>query len=258
MEPPLDEPRADSVLASIDDEALDATGVSAPNGLPACGSKVPGRPLGLGVRPASDAAVTESAPTGPDVEARLVARLRAREEAAFEELVREHGHRMLSLARRFFGDDADAQDAVQDAFLSVHRAMPDFSGDSRLGTWLHRIVVNACLMKIRARKRRPEAPLDAAAPDGIPAYAQGGMRDGLSVSIQGMGRAETRARVRACIGRIPETYRAVLLLRDIEGMPIAEISQLLDVSAGTVKMRLHRARNALRQLLDPYMKENAS
>ncbi len=194
----------------------------------------------------------------PDDEAHLLVRLRARDEAAFEELVRTHGHRMLSVARRFFADESDAQDALQDAFLNVHRSVSGFSGDSRLGTWLHRIVVNASLMKLRSRRRRPETTMDTSVPEALMKASHGSRPDADGVSLQSMSRAETRARVRECIGRISETYRAVLLLRDIEGMRIEEISRLLDVSSGTVKMRLHRARLALRSLLDPYMKEDAS
>lgn len=193
----------------------------------------------------------------PDGEAELLVRLRARDHAAFEELVRGYGHRMLSVARRFFADEADAQDALQDALLNVHRSVAGFSGESRLATWLHRIVVNASLMKLRARRRRPETTLDTSVPEALSKAAYG-RREEVCVSLQSMGRAETRARVRECIGRISESYRAVLLLRDIEGMRIEEIGRLLEVSPGTVKMRLHRARHALRQLLDPYMKEDAS
>lgn len=191
-------------------------------------------------------------------EAALVARLRARDEVAFEELVRLHGQRMLAVARRFFSNDADAQDALQDAFLSVHRAVPDFAGDCRLGTWLHRIVVNSSLMRLRTRRRRPEVSMDRLDAEAGVEGSLAAARPEPRTSVHSMAQAETRVRVRACIDRIPEAYRTVLLLRDIEGMPILEVCRVLAASAGTVKMKLHRARHMLRGLLDPYMEGDAS
>jgi RNA polymerase sigma-70 factor (ECF subfamily) len=197
--------------------------------------------------------------TGADLdEAELVARLRAREEAAFEQLVRVYGPRMLSVARRFLPDDSDAQDALQDAFVSVFRSIPGFTGGSRLSTWLHRIVVNAALMKIRSRKRRPAGAIDALP---LELAETGGDRPTTEWSLsaaEAMASREMRSRVRECIARIPEAYRTVLLLRDIEGLPVRDVGNLLGISPGTVKMRLHRARHALRGLLDPYMRGDAA
>lgn len=186
-------------------------------------------------------------------EAALVARLRARDEAAFEHMVRTHGPRLLAVARRFLTDDADAQDALQDAFVSVFRSIDRFNGASRLGTWLHRIVVNASLMKIRSLKRRPEDTM------GSLQTAEPLSRDGTGAAewpsaVEAMARGETRARVREAVARIPDSYRSVLLLHDIEGIQIREIGTLLEISPGTVKMRLHRARHHLRKLLDPFMR----
>jgi RNA polymerase sigma-70 factor, ECF subfamily len=206
------------------------------------------RPHGAGTTPG----------TAEADEADLVARLRAREEAAFEQLVRVYGPRMLSVARRFLPDDSDAQDALQDAFVSVFRSIPGFSGGSRLSTWLHRIVVNASLMKIRSRKRRPAGAIDALP---VELGDTGGDRPTAEWALsaaEAMATREMRTRVRECIARIPEAYRTVLLLRDIEGMPVRDVGNLLGISPGTVKMRLHRARHALRGLLDPYMRGDAA
>ncbi len=90
----------------------------------------------------------------------LLERLRSGDDAAFEQLVREHGGRMLAVARRFLRQEEDARDAVQDAFLSAYRALEDFEGNARLSTWLHRIVVNAALMKLRTRRRKPERSIE--------------------------------------------------------------------------------------------------
>jgi RNA polymerase sigma-70 factor (ECF subfamily) len=174
----------------------------------------------------------------PD-EVQLVARLRAGDEAAYEALVRAHSGAMMAVARRFLGDTGDDADAVQDAFVSAFKAMPAFEGGSRLGTWLHRITVNACLMKLRSRKRCRIVALDDVA------YPAGRADDDV------LSRAETVGRVRACIDQLPPAYRAVILLRDIEGVGTGDTADRLGTNEGAVKVRLHRARQALRALVEP-------
>ena len=100
----------------------------------------------------------------------LLEALRAGDEAAYEKLVREHTGRMLSVARRFLREEDDARDAVQDAFVSAFRAIGNFEGGSRISTWLHRIVVNAALMKLRTRRRKPEESID----DMLPRWTDDG------------------------------------------------------------------------------------
>ena len=103
------------------------------------------------------------APQAPE-ESELVARLRAGDDDAYATLVKQQAGRMLAVARRMLGSEEDAQDVVQEAFLSAFKAIDRFEGTSRLSTWLHRIVVNAALMKIRASKRRPETPIEELLP----------------------------------------------------------------------------------------------
>lgn len=184
-------------------------------------------------------------------EAELVKRLRAGDEAAFESLVRQFGGRMLAVARRLLNSESDAQDAVQDAFSSVFRAIGGFSGDSQLGTWLHRIVVNAALMRLRSRQRRHEQSIEPLLPtfleDGHQARPAVEWGDTPQAAMQ---REETRRIVRDAIDSLPEAYRTVLLLRDIDGMNTEEAAAALQIEPGAVKVRLHRARQALRTLLD--------
>lgn len=181
----------------------------------------------------------------------LLSALRAGEGAAFESLVRSYGGRMLSVARRFLVNDDDAQDAVQDAFLSAFKAIPAFDGRSKLSTWLHRIVVNASLMKLRTQRRRPEQSLD----DLLPAFLEDGHQASAVPRWQNTAheveRAETRQLIRDQIAKLPESHRTVLLLRDIEEYDTETVAQMLDLSVAVVKVRLHRARQALRSLLDP-------
>ena len=194
---------------------------------------------------------TENEPSG---EVNLLARLRAGEEAAYEDLVRAHGGRMLAVARRFLRNEDDARDAVQDAFLSAFRSLDRFEGNARISTWLHRIVVNAALMKLRTRRRKPETPIE----DLLPGYLEDGhmehpAREWEKSAEDLAGDGEVRDLVLRSIERLPEGYRNVLLLRDIEELDTAETSELMGISHNAVKTRLHRARQALRGLLDPHL-----
>jgi RNA polymerase sigma-70 factor, ECF subfamily len=176
----------------------------------------------------------------------LVARLKAGDPDAYEEMVRTRAGRMLSVARRFLDDDEAARDAVQDAFLSAFRGIQRFDGQAQLSTWLHRIVVNAALMRIRSRQRRPEQSIEPL----LPVFAEDGHHSTTVVSWTETGedvleRKETRALVRAAIAELPESYRAVLLLRDIEELSTREAADLVGISENALKLRLHRARQAL-------------
>ena len=193
-------------------------------------------------------------PGGADEQA-LVARLRAGDEDAFALVVRDYGPRLLSVARRFVLHDEDARDVLQDAFVSAWRGMANFAGTSRLSTWLHRIVVNAALMKLRSKRRRPEDALDPL----LPAFDSDGHHAARVTSWPDadvrLAREETRRYVRARINELPESYRIVLLMRDIEELDTAETARALGLTENAVKIRLHRARAALRTLLDPRFRE---
>ena len=183
-------------------------------------------------------------------EAGLVARLQAGDQDAFEELVRTYGGRLLSVARRFVRNEADAQDVVQAAYLSAFRSLPRFEGGCQLSTWLHRIVVNTALMKLRTRRRKPEESIELLLPsfqdDGhhVEQFSEWGAPADILLE-----REETRATVRACIQQLPDNYRQVLLLRDIEELPTQDVAQMLKMTPTAVKVRLHRARQALSTLL---------
>lgn len=194
----------------------------------------------------------------PVQEAELLITLREGREDAFETLVRAHSGRMLSVCRRILRNDEEAKDAVQEAFVSAFRGIASFEGTSRLGTWLHRIAVNASLMRLRSKKRRPEESID----DLLPTFKDDGHariepRDWSKSALQLVESRETREFVRGCIDRLPDLYRTVLLLRDIEEMDTAEAAGVLGVSEGVVKVRLHRARHALRRLLAGRFEEGA-
>jgi len=186
--------------------------------------------------------------TSTESDAMLVARLQAGDPDAYETLVRAHSGRLLSVARRFLPNNEDAQDAVQEAFIKAFRAIGTFEARAQLHTWLHRILVNTALMKIRSRKRRPEESID----DLLPTFQADGhqtteSRDWSDAIFE---RKETAAIVRQAIAQLPNHYRVVLTLRDIEERDTIETATALGTTTTVVKVRLHRARQALRTLLD--------
>lgn len=197
-------------------------------------------------------AVIARAAAVPDAdEDRLVRALQAGDRSAFETVVRRQGGPLLAVARRILASEDDARDAVQEAFVSAWRAIGGFDGTARLSTWLHRIVVNAALMKLRSRRRRPEEPLDELLPcfDENGAWTSG-MAQPTSAPEAHVSARQTRELVRRCIARLPDAYRVVLVLRDIEDRDTGEVAAMLGVSSNAVKIRLHRARQALRTLLE--------
>ena len=194
-------------------------------------------------------------------EADLLAGLRRGDDQAFEALVRRFSGAMLAAIRRILRNEDDARDALQDAFVSVFRAVGRYQGESRLATWLHRIAVNAALMKLRGRRRHPEASIEALLPrfqdDGhevVPNEPWKVSEAAADEAIERATRAETRELVRRAIDELPETYRVVLILRDIEELSTDEAAHLLEVTPNAVKIRLHRARQALRAKLDPSLR----
>ena len=180
----------------------------------------------------------------------LLAGLRAGSDTAFETLVRTTSPRLLAVARRIVGSDEDARDVLQEAYASAFKSIGRFEGNAKLSTWLHRIVVNMALMRLRTRKRKPEESIEPLLPafkdDGHMVQVTGQWDDGADVALE---RAEVQAYVRAQIDKLPDTYRTVLLLRDIEEMSTNDVATLLDTTDNAVKIRLHRARQALRGLL---------
>jgi RNA polymerase sigma-70 factor, ECF subfamily len=183
-------------------------------------------------------------------EATLLARLRAGDEAAFELLVRTYGGRMLSVARGMLRSEEDARDAVQSAYASAFAGLPSFQGTSQLGTWLHRIVVNAALMRLRRRRRKPEESIDAL----LPSFLDDGhhverFSDWAAQADRLLEEKRARATVREAIASLPETHRVVLMLRDIEELPTETVAAELGISPNAVKIRLHRARQALGTVL---------
>jgi RNA polymerase sigma-70 factor (ECF subfamily) len=185
-----------------------------------------------------------------DAEGVLIARLQQGDREAYEVLVRRSSARMLAVARRLLRNEEDARDTVQDAFLNAFRALPRFRADAKLSTWLYRIVTNAALLTLRSASRPPAGSREPL----LPTFAEDGHHpepvDLLPVTAEAaLQSKETRALVRACIEQLPTRYRAVVILRDIEELDTAETAARLGITENAVKIRLHRARQALMTLI---------
>ena len=161
----------------------------------------------------------------------------AGEAAAFEELVRRHRDRMWAVALRTTRDREEAADALQDALISAYKAAGSFRGESAVTTWLHRIVVNACLDRMRRRQTRATLQLPEEGP-----YEPADARDRVA-------ERDTRMVVEAALRELPVEQRAAIVLVDIEGWSVAETADLLGVAEGTVKSRCARGRARLAVLL---------
>ena len=175
-----------------------------------------------------------------------------------EQVFRDYGPRVYNLARRMLGNDADAEDVTQDVLLQVVRKLDTFRGESEVMTWLHRVTVNAALAHRRKRARREEHevhdPLNKFLEDGHHAHSVGPW----SVTPDRVAESrETTALIERAIDRLPELYRDVYVLADVEGLPNATIGDMLGLSLPAVKSRLHRGRLLMRDALAPHFEEVA-
>ena len=191
----------------------------------------------------------------PDRDHDLVEALRLREPSATETLVTRYGERAYRLASRITGNGSDAEEVVQDAFLTVTRKIDTFRGESAFGSWLYRIAANVAYQKLRGRPyRRHDISLD----EVLPLLDDSGRHLGPALdwsprvddpSIQ----VELRLALTAAIDELPAAYRVVLVLRDVEGRSNAEIADALGLNVAVVKTRVHRARLFLRKRLTDCM-----
>jgi RNA polymerase sigma-70 factor, ECF subfamily len=165
----------------------------------------------------------------------LVARLRAGDGAAFEQVMRRHNGRLFRVARTILRDDAEAEEALQDAYLRAFAGIGAFKGEASLATWLTRIAINEALMRLR--RRRDTSELDFETPDPAPSPEQNAAR------------RELRGLVERALDSLPADFRAVFILRAVEQMSVEEAAAALGIPQATVKTRFFRARRHLRDLL---------
>jgi RNA polymerase sigma-70 factor (ECF subfamily) len=177
------------------------------------------------------------------VDAELVARMKAGDLAAFEDVYRQHGRRLYNLGLRMLGQPADAEDALQDVFLQAFRKLGSFKGDSALGTWLYRLAMNLYLDRLRSRGAREDRATDRLEIAG-PGTAW--ERD------PGVEMAVSRIDLERAMAELPAGYRAAFVLHDVEGFEHREVGAILGISEGTSKSQVHKARLRLRQLLSTH------
>jgi RNA polymerase sigma-70 factor, ECF subfamily len=193
-------------------------------------------------------------------EAAIVAELKAGSEAAYAWLIGEFQQPVYGLVYRIVNDPADAADTTQDVFLKVFRGMKQFHGESSLKTWIYRIALHEAANRRRwwFRHKAKETSIEPAESDapGLGETAmQVALTDHADSPFDSMAQREVQQRVEQELKKVPEPYRTTLILRDLEEMSYEEIADVLEISLGTVKSRLTRGREALRQRLAPYVRE---
>jgi len=193
-------------------------------------------------------------------EAAIVAELKAGSEAAYAWLIGEFQQPVYGLVYRIVNDPADAADTTQDVFLKVFRGMKQFHGESSLKTWIYRIALHEAANRRRwwfrhkARETSIE-PVESETPGIVDNAMQLALTDHGNTPFENVAHHEVRHRVEEELRKVPEPYRTALILRDLEEMSYEEIAEVLEISLGTVKSRLTRGREALRQRLAPYVRE---
>jgi len=171
-----------------------------------------------------------------------------------EQLVKENYHWMQVLAVRFMGEKAIAEDVVQEAFINALRGLTKFSGRSSIKTWLHKIVVNQCISKLRQLNRLEESSIDQYQPIFDEFDCRIETEKGVLASPeQILEKQDIIFQIEEALATLPEAFSIVIKLRDIEGFDTKEVANLLGISEANVKVRLHRGRAALKKLLEPIM-----
>ena len=176
-------------------------------------------------------------------DAAMLARLRAGDTSAFEDMVIAYQHRVFGVALRMLGSRAEAEEIAQETFLRAHRALGEFRGEARLGTWLYAIASRLCLNRLESAPRRHEQSDEVAL---LQRPAEGA--DAAAVLEQ----RELQAALHEAVAALPEERRIVVVLRDLEGLSYEEIGEVLALEPGTVRSRLHRARLDLKAKLERF------
>jgi RNA polymerase sigma-70 factor (ECF subfamily) len=185
-----------------------------------------------------------------DDDATLAGRIALKDQTAFEQLMRRHNGRLFRVSRSILKDDAEAEDALQDAYLEAYKHIADFRGDAQIATWLTRIVVNQALMRLRKQKRHrnvvPIAGADRSREDetviDVPDTRAESPRDALF-------RAEVRKMIERRIDELPLNFRTVFVMREVEDLSVQETAACLAIPEATVRTRLFRARALMRESL---------
>ena len=197
-----------------------------------------------------------SAETTADFEAQVAQAKAAQKQIEFEAVVARYHSKVFQLVYRYLGDYEEASDLTQDTFVRAFNAWDEFRGDSQVYTWLYRIALNLChnaQKRIQRRQRMERWSLDTAPDDDFEARGPIEVADERPLPLQRLEGDEVRQRLREALMDLPENYRVVIVLRDIEGLTYEEIARVTDSTLEAIKSRLFRARQTLRRTLEPYM-----
>ncbi|MCC6809063.1 MAG: sigma-70 family RNA polymerase sigma factor [Deltaproteobacteria bacterium] len=183
----------------------------------------------------------------------LVARAKAKDAAAFEQLVKKHHQQVYRLALTMTKNPRDAEEVTQETFLNIHRKLDSFRGESKFSSWLYRVTANFALMRLRKQRRQPQVLLD----DLLPQYYENGQAarpasDWSERADRQLENKELGSKINEAIGQLPEKYRIILVLRDVENLANDEIAETLGMSVPAVKSILHRSRLFVREALNKY------
>lgn len=188
-----------------------------------------------------------------DKDAPLIERIIAGDQVAFTELVRRYEGKVYQLALRLTGNQMDANDVIQEVFLSVYQKLHTFRGQAAFSSWLYRITANASFAKLNQRKRAAAVSIDDVMP-AVEGQSPGGTFSEWSQKPDTiLFNKEARAALEKAISDLPEEFRTVVILRDVENQSNQEVAEILNLSVAAVKSRLHRARLALRRTLGEYL-----
>ncbi len=191
----------------------------------------------------------------PDTE--LVARAQAKDYAAFEQLLDRYEDKIFRLAYRFVRNETEAKEILQDTFLTIWRKLDTFKGDSQFSSWLYRVAANAALMRLRSQRRHPEVSTEDLPIGYLDNYGQlpPVIENWAKRPDEELASDELRRHIQSAVDALPEIYRSVFIIRDVEGLSTEETADVLQISVPTVKTRLHRARIALRDAITGYFEK---
>ena len=199
----------------------------------------------------------------PDNDQELIERIRSGDYSAFETLVSRYERKVYALALKLTGNQADAEEIAQDVFLTIYQKLDGFRGESLLSSWIYRVTANAAFMKLRDRRKRAKVDFDegtstaatgsgddAGMPTVTATYPQGDWSNSADVMME---RGELGTKLSDAIAQLPEKFKLIFLLKDVQGLSNEEIADVVNMSVPAVKSRLHRARLFLREKLQEYV-----
>jgi RNA polymerase sigma-70 factor, ECF subfamily len=196
-------------------------------------------------------------PTRETNDAGLIARILAGEKELFHDLIRPYERMVYLTLFSILKNETDAEDGAQESMISAYRHLASFRGDAKFSTWLTTIAINEGRQRLRKAKRAAEESIEEEAEAHEGDFTPAPLTDWREIPLEALERKELREALRVAVAELPDIYRQVFILRDLEELNIEETAQALAINSGAVKVRLHRARMMLQKRLVPYLKTAA-